>query len=108
MNNSQLIIKAKSKDEAVEIAAGIESVSESETAVVQSLRFLKDNVHFQRYVREIINSDIESERLKLEAQNDPVEMYRIQGGIKALNRIKNIEHYRKIYQVKADRKHGEK
>lgn len=102
MNNA-VVIKAKSHDEAIEMASEGVLIAEPDAVVVRAIRFLMDNVHFKTYVRRVIETDIALERSKLESEQDPIQMYRMQGYIKGLEKMKDLERFKKIYQAKIDR-----
>ncbi len=107
MSNNAIIVKAKSREEAVSMVSEGVVIAEPDTVVVKALRFLKENVHFQTYTRRIIDEEIALQRNKLQDEQDPVKMYRIQGYISALEWGKNLDRFQKNYQAKVDRNnHG--
>lgn len=110
MNNSApvIVIKAKTRDEAIELSVEGSMIAQPDTISVKALRFLKDNVHWKVFVKSVLGAEISRERGRLESEQDPIKVYRLQGYIQALEKMKDLDRFEKIYQAKVDRNNGKK
>lgn len=99
MNNAQLIVEANSPEEAAEKAITGES-KHGIAQILKSISSLKSYVHFHAYISKVIDPELNKKRSQLERAKDPIEMYRLQGFIEALEKVKDLESYEKIYKNK--------
>lgn len=109
MNNATIYNK---KDIQVVSASNLESAKEKVisgddnveiSSVLKNIEMLQKSTTYLKHTEQIINPQIQKKIHALEKEKDPVEIYRLQGYIDALNWIKNFEALKKLYKAKLEK-----
>lgn len=96
-----LIIEARNAEEATDkMITGDKRIETATT--LRHLSQLRGTVHFQKYVQGCILPEMEKKMKALRSEKDPAHVRYLQGYLDALEKLKDIESFEKIYKVRLE------